>query len=55
MADSLNLGQVWLVAVKLCECLAQLLERNSISFNQVARLCVFWTKQGCMKTVIKLF
>lgn len=53
VVDTLNLGQVGLVAVKLCECLAQL-ERNSISFNQVARLCVLWTKQGCVKTVTKL-
>ena len=53
VVDTQNLGQVGLVAVKLCECLAQL-ERNSISFNQVARLCVLWTKQGCVKIITKL-
>ena len=53
VVNTLNLGQLGLVAVKLCECLA-LLERNSRSFNQVARLCVVWTRQGCVKTVTKL-
>jgi len=53
VVDTINLGQVGLVAVKLCECLA-LLERNSNSFNQVARLCIVWTRQGCVKTVTKL-
>ena len=42
--DTRNLGQVGLVAVKLCECFAQL-GRTRISFNQVARLCVLRTKQ----------
>lgn len=53
VVNTLNLGQVGLVAVKLCECLA-LLERNSNSLNQVARLCIVWTRQGCVKTVTKL-
>ena len=53
VVDTQNLGQVGLVAVKLCECLAQL-ERNSISFNQVARVCLVWTKQGSVKTLTKL-
>jgi len=51
--NTLNLGQLGLVGVKLCECLSQL-EKNSIVYNQVARLCVLWTREGCVKTVTKL-
>jgi len=53
VVDTENLGQVGLVAVKLCECLAQL-EKNSLNLNQVARLCVVWTREGSVKTVTKL-
>jgi len=53
VVNTQNLGQVGLVGVKLCQCLEQL-ERNSVNFNKVARLCLVWTRPGCVKTLTKL-
>ena len=51
--NSQDLSKAGLVAVKLCEALAEL-ESVSRERNKVCRLCVVWTRQGDVNTFARL-